>query len=165
MKGKKITHLLIIGVAVVWGIIFYKIYAAITEETPAPTLSGLSKKSYFKEINHMDDSIELVMNYRNPFSLSHNPVEESENETKAATGKDMVVKVIPSQAAVNWPTVLYKGYISNPTSKQRFAILQINNAQALLAEGQSSNGLKLIRNWGDSVKVKYKNEAKYIKLN
>ena len=164
MKGKKFTYLLIICVAGVWGIIFYRIYAGMSEEEePVAIVEHGAKPEYFKLVNHETDQVELNLNYRDPFALAPPVIIET---AKPVTPSEFrMPNNMPIQKPqVNWSAIKYTGYIFNPSTKQQVAIMQVNGAEAMLAEGQSLNGLQLIKYAGDSVKVKYQNITKYITI-
>lgn len=165
MKGKKFTYLLIVCVAGVWGIIFYRIYAGLGQEDELP-LSSMrkGKPEYFKLINHETDREVLNLNYRDPFAVTS--AEVKNNIDLAETPHQIKVLSMPAMAkpVVNWSAIQYTGYINNPSTKSRIAIIMVNGKEGMLTEGQSLDGLKLIKYAGDSVKVQYQNSTKYISL-
>jgi hypothetical protein len=161
MKSKKFTYLLILGVALVWGIIFYRIFAAMNEEEPMQNLTVATKTEYFKLIDHSQDSVQLTFNYGNPFKENH--VEAPIVEAKMAN-QDKSPVVQPYKPVVNWTGISFTGYVINPTTKRKIVILQVNGKEVLLTEGQTSNGVKLLKNAGDSVQVQYQNSSKYIRI-
>jgi len=164
MKGKKFTYLLIVCVAGVWGIIFYRIYASMNEEEePVAIVEHGAKPEYFKLVNHESDQIELNLNYQDPFAVA-SPVIIETAKPSAASEFRMPNNMPVQRPQVNWSAIQYTGYIFNPTTKQHVAIMQVNGAEAMLAEGQILNDLQLIKYAGDSVKVKYQNITKYITI-
>lgn len=165
MKGKKFTYLLIVCVAGVWGIIFYRIYAGLgqDEEIPVSVLST-GKPEYFKLVNHETDRVVLNLNYRDPFAdISVGLKDVVASPVVPGPVKLPAMPPMP-KPMVNWSAVQYTGYINNPTTKSRIAIIQVNGKEGMLTEGQSLNGLKLLKHAGDSVKVQYQNSIKYISL-
>lgn len=164
MKSKKFTYVLMACVAAVWGIIFYRIYVAVTEEDAPITAGPVAKTAYFKMVNHEEDKVALDLNYRNPFSGGTSSFVEEKETPITATVKPMPQAPFMPKPQVNWGGVLYSGYINNPTTKQKLAILSINGKEAMLSEGQSANGLKLLKHAGDSVRVQYQGETKYIRI-
>lgn len=164
MKSKKFTYVLMACVAAVWGIIFYRIYVAVNEEE-TPIASGpVAKAAYFKMVNHQEDRVVLDLNYRNPFAGGQASFVPAEKDVPVAAIKAMPQAPFMPKQQVNWSGVLYSGYINNPTTKQKLAILSVNGKETMLAEGQSANGLKLLKHAGDSVRVQYQGETKYIRI-
>jgi hypothetical protein len=159
MKHKKFTYLLILGVVAVWGIIFYRIYGAIIDEDTPVVLTSKTKMEYFKMVDHDEDQVTLNLSYANPFANgSYEPV--ADHTVKIIDTKNNL-KLKPITPPINWPNITYTGYIYNPTTKQKVAMLQINGREVMLSEGQDSFGVKVLKNAGDSVKVKYLNASKH----
>jgi len=165
MKGKKFTYLLIVCVAGVWGIIFYRIYAGLGQEDELP-LSSMrkGKPEYFKLINHETDREVLNLNYRDPFAVVSAEVKSGIDPAEGPHQVKVFSMPAMPKPMVNWSAIQYTGYINNPSTKSRIAIIMVNGKEGMLTEGQSLEGLKLIKHAGDSVKVQYQNSIKYISL-
>lgn len=162
-KHKIFTYSLLSCVALVWGIVFYQVYATMAQEEEPVALVQKNKILYVKLINHEDDSVKLALNYRNPFAPNGDG-----DVTIASASPVNTVKVIQSdqkiKTKVNWSNILYSGYINNPSNKQKIGIISMNGTSLMLAEGQTSNGLKLLKLMKDSAQLRYEKEIKYIKL-
>ncbi|MCJ0743687.1 hypothetical protein [Pedobacter montanisoli] len=165
MKNKALTYLLIICVAAVWGVIFYRVYAGLSDEELPSLKTSTVKSAYFNEINHLHDTVTLNLNYPDPFFTSSSDTYQEKKVSEDVLRSPAVVKTPPVQKPViNWAAIQYTGYINNPANKQKLAMLNIQGKEALLAEGQSANGLKLIKHLGDSVRVQFQGETKYIRI-
>jgi hypothetical protein len=162
MKNKKFTSILIGCVIALWGIVFYRIYVAMIEkvETTIPTVT--TKPVLFKGVNHIEDSVQLNLNYRDPFSPIHSIInmEKEISPSNAVTSQ----KTPMPKPLVNWQAISYAGYIANANSKQKLVLILMNGQEFMLSEGQTLKGVKLIRYAGDSIKVKYQEQVKFIKL-
>ncbi|RZK25598.1 MAG: hypothetical protein EOO43_05110 [Flavobacterium sp.] len=163
MKSKKLTSLLIAFVAVLWAIIFYRIYLTLVETDEVIMIKSAKKSNFFNEINHMDDKHPLKLNHRNPFVSINSPVrvEDKMDYIEKHSSIPTQKKTIP---AINWSGIVYTGYINNVTNKQKLVIIQMQGREFMIAEGQILNGLKLIKYAGDSIKIQHQNQSKYIKL-
>lgn len=165
MKHKKFTWLLIIGVAAVWGGIFYRIYKGMNAEDDLPVATVKPVKSeYFNLKDHAMDTVVLNLNYRDPFSGQ--PVQEDlkVRDEQFLPAKHLITAPKAAMVQVNWASVIYSGYINNPVAKKRIAILKINGKEAMLTEGQSLAGFKLLKNAGDSIKIQFQQVSKYISI-
>lgn len=164
LKGKAFTYVLIVCVAAVWGLIIYRVYAAASEDDERSLVTSSSKPQYIKIIDHQDDQVSLNLNYRDPFNVVAGY--ESDYEKKDAQSVSAVnrAKLIPIKSPVVWPTISYGGYINNPDTKQKTALLTVNGNSVLLKEGQSTYGLKLLKNSVDSLKIQFQGETKIIKI-
>jgi type II secretory pathway component PulC len=160
MKNKQFTYLLMVFVAALWAIIFYRIYLATGNEQEFMLHIPQKKMKYFTMLNHQTDKAMLNFNYRDPFSPSNSFIIEIATKTNHIVP---AIKPMP-KPPINWLGILYTGYINNPSSKQKLVIIMANGKEFMLAQGQSLNGIKLLKYAGDSVKIQYQNKAKYIKL-
>jgi hypothetical protein len=161
VKNKKFTYLLLGCVVLLWGLVFFKVYAAMNEEETDMVQMKPQKRAYLNLVNHENDTINIIMNYRNPFLESNMaPIIEP---VKTILPMHQIATVGKKQV-VNWIDIIYKGYINNQVAKQRIAIVFINGKETMLREGQTTNALKLLKFAGDSIKVSYQNETKFIKL-
>jgi len=166
-KGKTLTYLLIAGVVAVWGLIFYRVYIGMSEEDLDIPVAAATKVPYFKMLDHHEDQVNLDFSYRDPFSGSNTyevakpVVSRSEN---VAIPRPATISPMASKPQVNWSNVQYTGYVNNAASKQKMVILSVNGNTAVLAEGQTAHGVKLLKYLGDSVSVQYQGEKKNIKI-
>lgn len=166
MKNKKMTWLLLLSVAAVWGIIFYRIFTAVdSQETLIPKTS-FSKSSYESLDDYkMKDSFRLSLHYRDPFLGGEVKPEKALDITSAAQpGNDFRINSPAPAPEVNWLVVRYTGYIVNREMKRIVAIMNINSKEYMLSEGQKAQGVVIIRNYKDSVKVSYQGKTKFIRI-
>lgn len=155
-KNKKHIYVLIAGVVALWGVIFFRIYATIDNRKESPVQVSPKKVAYFKMVNHLNDEVSLGVAYRDPFSV--------EQFMPAIETSVTVNKVMPIKPPLNWPIITYTGYLNNINSQQKMVIIMVNEKELMFAEGQSLNGVKLLKYAGDSIQVQYQQESKYIKL-
>lgn len=163
-KGKTFTYLLIVCVAGVWGVIFYRIYMGINDDEPLMPIATATKVSYFKMVDHQHDKVSMDLNYRDPFSLSSSYDISERTSLVTMPVSASPTKPVAQRPKVNWAGIQYTGYVHNAASKQKMVIITINGNTATLAEGQSAQGLKLLKYYGDSIRVNYQGETKNIKI-
>ncbi len=166
-KGKTLTYLLIAGVVAVWGLIFYRVYIGMSEEELDTPVAVSTKVPYFKMVDHHQDQVSLDLNYRDPFAQATaydvaKPATVKPENT--APARPQMAMPMAQKPQVNWSNVQYTGYVNNAASKQKMVILSVNGNTAVLAEGQSAHGVKLLKYLGDSVSVQYQGEKKNIKI-
>lgn len=159
MKNKQLTYVLILAVAGVWGLILYRVFdAASGDDDTEIAIPQTTKKEVYNDYQLKPDTTRLLLNYRDPFGLvkPEDTVRAVHSAMKTAT-----IAAIP-KPAVNWGFIKYSGFISNPGSKKMITVLTINGKNAMLAEGETSDDVKLLKNMRDSIKVQYKNKSKFI---
>ena len=175
MKSKAAVYLLGALVALVWGMIIYRVVGASSGEdgagTPAPVAHYA--KAPMNDYALKKDTVRLRLNYSDPFAL------QNSSKPKKDTAQIPVVRLLAgglhSQGAsssltvkpapMNWSFIRYAGYIRNPKSKKLLALLSISGRSVTLAEGESDGGVRLIKNLRDSVKITYQNKIHYTTLN
>ncbi|MEO7215185.1 hypothetical protein [Mucilaginibacter sp.] len=159
MKNKKLTYVLIVAVAAVWGLILYRVFDAASgdDEMVAPT-QQVTKKEAYNDYQIKPDTSHLLLNYRDPFGL----VKFRDTVNAKITPSKLSRAITLPKPEINWGFVKYAGFIANPGSKKMIAILTINGKSVMLAEGESADEVKLLKNLRDSVKILYRNKSKFI---
>ena len=165
MKQKPLTYLLILGVVAVWAIIIQKVMVSVREENvPVQSLNQKGKgkgeeKWYMKD--YPEDSIAMDEINHDPFSgkAEAPPINTS-------TAKTVNIPVQPVfKPQVMWPQIVFQGYSSKRNFKSgKYAIVSINNQPFMLAEGESALGVKLQKNWGDSLALSFQDQNKKLYL-
>jgi hypothetical protein len=156
--NKKTTNLLLgAAVLIIWGGAGYRLISGLGDNDDLIPAIVPSVKMHVEDFAPLTDTARLKLNYRDPFGFTTLPVEkDTTHHVKASR-----VKII-KPAVADLSFVKYAGYISNPSSKRTLVMLLINGKAVTLNEGDSAEGIKLLKNMRDSVKVLYKNQVKYI---
>jgi hypothetical protein len=161
MKNKKLTYFLIVVVAGVWGLIIYRVLGALnSNDDSTVTMTKSPGKEVFNDYSVPKDTTKLLLNYRDPFGLTK-PKDTVYKTSKTASLKGNMGTIKPG---INWSFISYSGYIQNPSSKKLIALVSINGQHVTLAEGETRNQVKLIRNLRDSIKVSYEGKTKFIMI-
>ena len=58
--------------------------------------------------------------------------------------------------------IKYSGFIYNPAAKTTISIISVNGKNAMIADGEVAEGVKLIKNMKDSIKISYRNKIRFI---
>jgi len=159
MKNKIVTYLLGALVAIVWGIIIYRIFdAAADSDDAAPGLAPVKKEAY-NDYAIAKDTTHLLLNYHDPFGLTRQ--KDTIPTVKRTSYKPVIIAPKP---AMNWGFIQYSGYIRNPASKKLITLISINGRSEMLTEGQEKDNVKLIKNLRDSIKISYNGKIKFITI-
>jgi hypothetical protein len=161
MKNKKLTYVLGLAVAIVWGLIIYRIIASVNNGNDAMNNTPVAiTKEPFNDYTVPKDTTHLLLNYRDPFGM----VKFKDTvKTVSKHGKDYV-KALPVKPVINWGFIKYSGYIRNPNSKKLIAIISIHGKSVELTEGETAENVKLIKNMRDSIKVFFDGKTKFISM-
>jgi hypothetical protein len=159
MKNKKLTYFLIAIVLGVWGLILYRIFDAVgaTDDAPMPVATKQGKE-VFNDFSIPKDTAKLLLNYRDPFGITK-PKDTTIKISGEISRKNISTTPKP---VMNWSFISYSGYVRNPTSKKLIALVSINGQNITLAEGETKNQVKLLKNLRDSIKISYEGKTKFI---
>ena len=155
------TYLLICCVAGVWGIIFYRFFAAMSTEDDRPLNTHVLRKTYFNMTDHAKDPVVLEMDYSDPFASGYS---EPENVPVFSERMPLPMVAVQAKPMVNWSGIVYSGQIYNRIEKRHVAIISIDGQEVMLSEGEKRKGLKFIKRVGDSIKVEYQNATRYLSI-
>lgn len=159
MKNKKATYLLGVAVAIVWGIIIYRVFDAAAGNDDALPSPAPVKKEAYNDFAIAKDTTRLLLNYHDPFGLTRQ--RDTVSPVKKANYKPAMIVPKP---AMNWGFIQYSGYIRNPASKKLITLISINGHSEMLTEGQEKDNVKLIKNLRDSIKISYNGKIKFIPI-
>jgi len=160
MKNKAIMYMLGALVALVWGLIIYRVYDSVgsgNEDAPAVALKP--PKEAFNDYAFSADTTHLALNYRDPFS--EEKIADTIARVKVSITKPRAEK---KAVAMNWGFITYSGYINNPAGKKLLSVMHINGKAVILTEGETSQNVKLLKNMRDSVKVSFEGKTKIISM-
>jgi hypothetical protein len=165
LKNKKLTYLLICSVLAVWGIIVYRVFARSAGDqkeygsSPARKVSEEPLDDY-----ELKDTFTLSLNYRDPFLGKGGAEEEQTVALELLDGPLSVFNNFPVPPPIDWSFIRYAGRVVNPTSRRTITLLIIDNIETMIGEGEQIRGVKLIKNYRDSVKVSFQGKEKFIRL-
>ena len=158
MKKKKTTYILLVIVALIWGVIIYRLIGGgaspeISINSPMPEIE---KKERCME---KPDSVKLSLNYTDPFlkrNLAYKKPSVSLTTAppppKVTVNKEVVANII-------WPQIDFDGIIES--KDELLVMLQINKSSHIIEKGKVEQGISVIAVSQDSILLSYKHEEKY----
>lgn len=147
-------YILFASVALVWGIIIYRIYAGAPE--PATQSIPVSDQKPIKEA--VPIRYHLILNYRDPFLGRI----VNENETNQADESMIPEAIAHTHTSVDWSEIQYIGKISNPSTDKSAFLILIMGKVYLFRTGDTWQGLTVLKSTEDGIYVKYQNASKHI---
>lgn len=136
----------------IWGTVMYQVFSFTTTEeeviVPTNTIS-LKPIPIIKR-----DSFSINTNYRDPF-LGKVYVTKKDSLPKKK-------KPVKAKEPLVWPSIQYKGIVSDTKDKVKIYMLVINNRTCLMKKGDTQNEIYLKDGDKESVYVKYKGELNLI---
>ena len=160
MKNKKLTYVLGLVVLVVWGMIIYRVFNALnSDDDSVPVVPLKTTKEAYNDFSIPKDTTHLLLNYRDPFGIV------KQKDTDKVVVRRVAEPKIPVQVKpMDWGFIRYSGYLLNPTTKKLIALVSINGQNITLAEGQTKNDVRLIKNLRDSIKISFEGKIKFIAI-
>lgn len=160
MKNKKNIYILLPIVLFVWGCVLYQVFSLARYD------EGISTENNFYTIKPLQikarQKFTIDITYRDPF-LGKMYVSEKGPQIK--TKSSNVNRPIKPKETVVWPSILYKGLISDSKeNKKQIFILIIDGKNYYMKIGDTQEGVFLKTGDRESVYVKYKANLNLIML-
>jgi len=156
MKSKKNIYILLPVVLGIWGLLIYRFFSfaspdILPETNTNYTLRPISLKP--------KDTVRIDVNYRDPFlGKVYGP----------ATAKTKPVGSLkaprPAKAEIQWPSIVYKGIVSDVKDKKKVFMVLINGRTFLMREKEVQEDVTLIKGNNSEITVKHKGRQNLISL-
>lgn len=159
MKNKKNIYVLLPLVLFIWGAVLYQFFSYSNDEELIEVSSGNFNPKPFSI--KARDTFSIDVNYRDPFLGKMYKKTSPNKESKKYTGK----KQIKNDTPIVWPSILYKGIVSDSKDKTKVFMLIINGQTFLMKKGDTENDVFLKEGDRESVYVKYKGNLDIVLLN
>lgn len=133
MNQKALRYFLFAALALVWGLIIYKIINGLDHrDNVVPVLSVKAETSY----NSPKDSFILFADYSDPFLPSDSVYSEEIDKTVGvAINKEPII----TKPNFDLNKIQYHGMISNPENKKKVAIVSIGGKEYMAKEKEKIN--------------------------
>ena len=138
---------------IIWGIVVYKI--VLGNKSPEVITNSTAFSGLATSISAEKDTFSLLLSYSDPFLKAHSNIITSEISNKKSLNA-----ISRSKEQIQWPEIKYGGMIKNHRSKEKIALIRINNEEYLLREKEEHNQLRLLTIHKDSIIVVYQKARK-----
>lgn len=154
MKNKTKTYILLTAVLGIWGTVAYKIVNGISPDQPEVTKQNFDVAFNPKQ-QKLIDTFSIKPVARDPFLGTLSTKKKILKQTK---------KIKAAVPDVKMPTITYGGLIQRQQSKAKIFVVNINNKQYLLKQGQTTANVKLVKGSKSSIVVRFNGKNQTIKL-
>lgn len=135
MKKKQVNTVLVIAIALIWGVVGYRLYHYFFSYEPQlirplETIENLNRPPVISK-----DTFSLVTITRDPFLDGYGRPQRSfrpSPDPSRAIKKTLVKKKVPTP----WPKITYLGYLQSNATDTKKAILRINDTLFRLPVGK-----------------------------
>ncbi|MDD3685242.1 MAG: hypothetical protein PHE56_00610 [Bacteroidales bacterium] len=153
MKNKKSLYILIPAVAIIWGLIAFKIFTYNDENVEIPIVKPVTES---KKQNIVKEAHIINTNYPDPFlkSRTYSPpskLETTQQVNKKENTTTQVKPVAVTNKDIKWPPISFDGMVVNNTSGEKTAIITVSGKRKLLDYNDEINGIRLSALFQDSV--------------
>lgn len=168
MENNKTKYLLGLMLALVWGLVSYRVYDkyfAKKDNTLSVVPTIFEEKAKAKQ-----DSFALLLNYQDPFKYTEihseeRPVFQTSSFANAYRYPSVPVEVtkpeVKQAASIIFPEIVYKGNIKSKLGRV-IALVSIDGSVTNLAVNDAWKEIQMTSIYDDSIKVFYKNTYKTI---
>ncbi|MDQ3109907.1 MAG: hypothetical protein M3R17_08425 [Bacteroidota bacterium] len=161
MKNKKTAYILVPIVLAIWGIIGWKVYAAMGGKDES-NIVAISENVNVSKID-IPDTIELIANYRDPF-LDDLKFEIRNSKLNIRDSKSVKVEIpVLPKVIVSWPAIAYFGLIKRNSDGKTVGFLSVNGVSYFVQGGEGAGEVKVSKLWKDSVEVVWGKERRVVK--
>ncbi|RTY77501.1 hypothetical protein EKL97_15265 [Flavobacterium sp. LS1P28] len=158
MKNKKSIFFLLPIVLLIWGGVLYQFSSfSNTDDSTLNAVPNFNIKPFKLKERKI---FSVTVNYRDPF-LGKMYAPQQASLTKSTS---KIEKAPKEEEPIVWPTILYKGIVSDTKGKNRIFMLVITGHSFFMKKGDTQNEIYLKDGDKESVFVKYKNNMNLIML-
>jgi hypothetical protein len=159
MKNKKTAYILVPVVLAIWGMIGWKVYAAMKGKERSMNIVTTEKSNISK--NEISDTIRLIANYRDPF-LDDSKFKIQDSKLKPGN-KTLKVKIpVEPKVIVAWPAVAYYGLIKRNGDGKTVGFLSVKGVSYFVQGGDGAGEVRVGKLWKDSVEVVWGKERRVV---
>lgn len=159
MKNKKNIYILLPLVLFVWGAVLYQVFSFTKSDE---IVTSINPEFNVKPLKiSQRESFDINVNYRDPFL---GKMYAAQTVSKVKTGISKTKKESKPKETLVWPTILYKGMVSDSKEKNKIFMLIIDNKNYYMKIGDTENEIFLKSGDKESIYVKYKGNLNLIML-
>jgi hypothetical protein len=159
MKNKKSIYFLLPVVLLIWGIVLFQFFSfSMPDEAAESTSEEFSIKPF--KVKERTSFI-IKVDYRDPFL---GKIYASQEISKVKENKGKIKKTPKPEEAIVWPTIQYKGMLSDTKEKHKRFMLVIAGKNYFMKAGDIQEGIFLKDGNKESIYVTYKGNLNLILL-
>ena len=138
MQKKKINKVLIIVVALIWGVVIYKFITPYFLNNDAVVITADALVNPSKVVIQKKDTVQLMIPERDPF------LGKTIRKVKTAISKPVQSKKKQQSktvTATTWPSIEYLGFIKSKNSTSKLGLVRINGVLKRVRSGAEIRGV------------------------
>ena len=151
MKNKKTAWMLLPAVLLIWGLLGWKIYAAMKDDPSPPFVATSPDPSAPKHVT-VPDSYQLLLDYPDPFLTAKKTPVRNVSPSSPKPGNTSTPKVTAPIAPAVWPELRYAGLVQSKDGKT-LGFLTVNGASHFVKTNDIIGEITVQKIWKDSVLV------------
>jgi hypothetical protein len=156
MKNKKNIYILLPIVILIWGLLIYQFFSFSNHNADETIVSEAKVKPIKIKERQI---VSIAINYRDPFLGKMYTAVHRKTLAKKKVTTPTPKKVIDP---IVWPSILYKGIVSDTKDKNKVFMLIIDGQTFLMKKGSTEREIFLKEGDRESIEVKYKGSLDYI---
>ncbi|HVD97198.1 MAG TPA: hypothetical protein VNB90_03265 [Cytophagaceae bacterium] len=166
MKSKTTTYILMSGVLLIWGLVFYRVFAGLDSNNDDVVV--MAQKLPAKSIEQKEEPTVLVLgNYRDPFlGAASNAFNVNENviAKKTVSSKTkLTIKKEEATAPIDWSFINYIGIVYNKQTDKKVGVIRLWDKEYMVSEKDIINNVTILHKEKDSMQVEYNGNKQWIR--
>ncbi len=169
MKSKTTTYILLAGVLVIWGWVFYTIFNGLNSDEDS-SYSMPEKKVVQTIKEEKEDVFVLLANYRDPFLGGTSSAISNSNSGNTNFSNNTTTVQIKRQPKVeikkeptDWSFLDYIGIVNNKETNKQVGLLIISGKEYMVNDKDIINEVIVLKKVKDSIWVEYRGEKKWLR--
>lgn len=159
MKNKKNIYILLPVVLSIWAAVMYQFFSFAS---PEETQQLSSNEFRIKPLKITErDTFSINVTYRDPFLGKMYAPQQNDSLKKNTVKRNKTLKIVEP---LIWPSIVYKGIVSDTKDKTKIYMLVIGGQTFLMKKGETENEIFLKDGDRESIYVKYKGILNLIML-
>lgn len=159
MKNKKNIYILLPVVLLIWGVVIFRFFSF---SSPGEVIESTAKEYTITPFKIKErPPIVINVNYRDPFL---GKIYAKPEITKSDSNKVKRITTPKPEETIVWPTIQYKGMLSDPKEKNKRFMLVISGKNYFMKIGDTQEDIFLKDGDKESVYVRYKKNLNLIML-
>ncbi|MFC5044440.1 hypothetical protein ACFSTE_14820 [Aquimarina hainanensis] len=154
LKGKKGLYILFPVVAFIWGAIIYQVVDAFSEDDPVIADPTTITMATIKTKERAPFSIHTIS--RDPFLGKAYKIARRKEVKKPS--------VVSQKPPIIWPSIRYKGRVSNQNTADAVFLLEINGTEYLIKKNQSEAAVTVLKGTATYIRLRYQGKTKQFNL-
>lgn len=162
MQSKYLKYFLLLGVAIIWGIILVRVLHSLGDDPSVPQ-GNLAKAAFKIQDSLKTEPYDLLLDYRDPFLQEDDDVTIDTFSMNTPESRIQKSGKLPIPLSPDISFIRYKGMIINSVTHKKAGIISVNGIDELAKPGLKIKDISVLCMEKKRVQIVYQGEKFWIK--